>query len=92
MRLAPTMVVPRKHMAQTPNALAIKRPSPATDRVVNGLGNRLVLLPLGENQGAAQLQAWQMKTQAGLLFARSGVFHVMLENGLKPLEELFRAK
>ena len=28
-RLAPMMVVPRKHMAQTPRALAIKRPSPS---------------------------------------------------------------
>ena len=26
------------------------------------------------------------------LFARSGVFHVMPETGLKPLEELFRAR
>jgi hypothetical protein len=29
---------------------------------------------------------------ADRLFARSGVFHVMPESGLKPLEELFRAR
>jgi hypothetical protein len=43
-------------MAQTPSALAIKHITQQLDRVRNGLGNRVVLLPLGENQGVADFK------------------------------------